>query len=102
MLRRQVDFDGKETLSKMVTIGLGKNGNAVKVYPNPAKENLTIDLGTADNATIRLVDISGKEMMLKTGLSGVLTLDIAHLASGVYFAEINAQAKMTREKIVKN
>ena len=50
------DFDGKADYSKTISIRQ-KGQPRIKIYPNPTKENVTIDLGETDNVTIRLVDI---------------------------------------------
>ena len=95
------DLDGKTDYSKIISISQKGKLN-VKIYPNPAKENITIDLGEAENATIRLVDILGKEILLKSGQSGQVSLNLSSLSSGVYFVEINSKGVSVREKVVKN
>ena len=94
---------GEYPLSFSKTISISQKGKLnVKIYPNPAKENITIDLGEAENATIRLVDILGKEILLKSGQSGQVSLNLSNLSSGVYFAEIKVKGFAVREKVVKN
>ena len=95
------DLDNKNSYSK--TLSVSQKGKlAIKIYPNPAKDNATIDLGEAENATIRLIDILGKEMLQKSGQSGQVLLNLSNLANGVYFVEIKVKGTMIREKIIKN
>ena len=56
---RQIDNDGKETLSKVVSIQ-SKGNDKLKVYPNPVANTLTIEsplwgLGAADYQIINLL-----------------------------------------------
>lgn len=79
-----------------------KGKSHVKIYPNPTRYNLTIDLGDATQATIRLIDVLGREILQKQGQSGQVLLDMSSLSIGIYFAEITAKGISVREKVVKN
>ena len=95
------DLDNKNSYSK--TLSVSQKGKlAIKIYPNPAKDNATIDLGEAENATIRLIDVLGKEMLQKNGQSGQVLLNFLSLPNGIYFVEIKVKGVAMREKIVKN
>ncbi len=95
------DLDGKIDYSNTVSLS-AKGQLNVKIYPNPTKDNVTIDLGEAPDATIRLVDILGKEMAFNKSQSGRILLDLSKVASGVYFVEIKANGQFVREKLLKN
>ena len=97
---RQLDFDGNEAFSKTLTINT-KGKWATKIFPNPVTNIMTIDVGEVDNAAIRLVDVLGKEIIVKQGQSGQTSLDVSLLSAGIYFVEIKANGRVVREKIVK-
>jgi trimeric autotransporter adhesin len=40
---RQMDNDGKETLSKVISIATTDKGKGLKVYPNPVSNTLTVE-----------------------------------------------------------
>ena len=40
--------------------------NKLAVYPNPVKDNLTIDLGEGQNGTIQIIDLAGKVIISET------------------------------------
>lgn len=78
--------------------------NKVKLFPNPAKNNVTVDLGGDFNGRVVLQDALGK-IVFESNISNKKTLDIAHLQNGLYFATIyhgNAKdAVFTKRLIVK-
>lgn len=66
------------------------------VYPNPASDNLTIDLGDATEANLRLYDIAGKLITQKNITISQSTLDVSPLSAGIYLIELsNEFGKMT-------
>ena len=97
---RQLDFDGKETVSKTLTINT-KGKWTTRIFPNPVTNVMTIDVGEVDNAAIRLVDVLGKQIIAKQGQTGQSSLDVSLLSAGIYFVEIKANGRVVREKIVK-
>lgn len=72
----------------------------IMVYPNPVKENLTIDLNS-QNGNVNIFDISGKLVQSAT-IKKAGTLNMSALAKGVYVVEITAEnnTKITK-KIIK-
>jgi len=72
--------------------GIAKmNIGEVKLYPNPASDNFTIDLG-AENAnsasTIDIYDLSGKLIETHVENSQRINLSVAEYQAGVYFVSI--------------
>ncbi len=68
---RQVDKDGRSTLSGVLPVTLsGKN--ALEVYPNPVRSDLTIYLGNdiPDRKKIAVFNISGIRVYQQTGITG--------------------------------
>jgi hypothetical protein len=84
------------------------NTSLLKVYPNPALNNVTISwplTSTGANATITVTDIQGK-VVISTEMSsftGAETLNVAELKSGMYMVEVSAgDVKMTEKlQIIK-
>ncbi len=76
----QVDLDGTNTTSKMVSVVLSKTAPMnLQVYPNPATEKLTV---TGLNGKAIVYDITGKQQLEITADGEV---NIAHLPAGIYF-----------------
>ncbi|MCK5137537.1 MAG: T9SS type A sorting domain-containing protein, partial [Bacteroidales bacterium] len=90
----------------MLTIsGLGKNGGHqdFKVYPMPAEEFLTIDMGFENtNATIKVVNIIGQTVVVKRMLKLTKTdLDVSRFETGVYLIHIDTDQMNGVSRIIK-
>lgn len=73
------------------------------VYPNPAKEKVTINgLNDIDLSLITVLDMNGKAHATYTDVnSGSLDMDINHLESGMYFVKIDYNGISETIKFVK-
>ena len=99
-----------DTATVTVTIGLDENllSRSLAIYPNPTQGEVSIMFTTGDSkdATIRVLDLSGKEMIkfTKTNLNGKFdgTLDISKLADGVYMLEVSDGNLTTNRRLIKN
>jgi hypothetical protein len=89
---RQIDQDGKETLSKIVAISTQKQ-DELKIYPNSVKDQLTIE--TASDKDFQIVNIFGQEVM--HGQSRT-QLDLSFLPVGTYIVKIGTKhAKFAKQ-----
>lgn len=77
------------------TVGLNKNNllNRVKVYPNPAKDNLNIDLSSGEfwGAQLQILDVLGKVCFAKTldrSEDKNTTINVSGLERGIYFINL--------------
>ena len=68
---------------------------AIKLYPNPASTYIYID--QADNATLRLLDITGKLVLETNNYQNNEAIFIGNLENGIYFINVE-----TSEKALKN
>ena len=57
------------------------------IYPNPAKNELTIDPKSNEILLVEIVDVAGKIQTNQT-ISGSTRLDISSLRSGIYFVKL--------------
>ena len=74
---------------------------SVLIYPNPASNNLTIDLGalTGLNTTIKIYDSSSKLVFEKQSTSTLL-IDVSGYAKGLYTLELSTSDKVLRSQVV--
>ncbi len=107
---KQVDNDGKYTYSSIV-ISRCDNGAAspvVSVYPNPATNNLTVDIkGLPGNKSLMIYDVIGQEMTDKHIISEDENLqeviNISAFAKATYILRIDVGGKLYQIiKFVKN
>lgn len=89
-----------------VTATLSENDNilnSLKVYPNPAKGIVNIDLaGSVSGETVyELFDVQGRKVISKVSSNTVETLNIENLSGGIYLLTIeNSGAKTTKKLII--
>ena len=103
---RQLDFDGKETFSKVVAANLNKDGVwDIALEPNPATSLLNIEvLGKANQTVnIEMYSIEGKLVITKkiTTDNNKTTLDLTPLSTGIYMLKCYAGTSYFIKKVVK-
>jgi hypothetical protein len=90
-----------DTVTVMVSdVGIGEYGwgGKIRVYPNPAKDVLTIE-GLPDHATAEIYSINGK-LLLNEAISNQ-QIDIRSLADGMYFIKLSSAQGSVVRKFVK-
>jgi Secretion system C-terminal sorting domain len=82
---RQLDNDGAETFSKIVTVA-AKGNNKLKAYPNPVSNVLTVE---TDNAgTFEIVNILGQQVI--TG-KAAQRINVSELVQGTYILKVGTE-----------
>jgi hypothetical protein len=73
----------------------------ITVYPNPASNNLTVDLGDLNgvNTTIKLYDSSSKLVFEKQS-SSTLMIDVSGFAKGMYSLELSTDEQVLRSQVI--
>ena len=97
---KQVNFDGKYEYSKVEMVDL-KGLAEVMLYPNPAKESITIETSATDKHDVKIMDCIGRIWLSKTLENDINQLNIASLPKGLYFLECYIDNELIRKKIVK-
>ncbi len=79
----------------------------IKMYPNPANNNVTLNIPATKNTTaqISIVDVSGKIVfktttMLSAGNTIKQIQEIAKLAIGIYYVSMNVDGQITNQKLI--
>lgn len=93
-----------------VSTGIGKIGNdfKTKIYPNPAKNEFFIDLDSPGNetATIRILDITGREVVLVNNNVSVgfnrININVTGLKKGIYLVKTEVDKKINLTKLILN
>ena len=73
--------------------------HAIKVFPNPTTEELTIDNGELTINNIEIFDIYGRKQQAEGRKQNVI--DISQLSAGIYFVKISTEAGEVVKKIIK-
>jgi hypothetical protein len=74
--------------------------NSFRVYPNPAKDKIYVELSTGFGH-IRLFNITGLQVLESTGNSEKVILDVKNLPSGIYLLKLsNTEGQIYTQKII--
>lgn len=104
---KQMDMDGKYSYSPVVVINAAEGTETTTVYPNPFSNEFSVRVhsGADANAVVRIVDITGKEMYMKSHTvqsgSSNITIDGAALKAGLYFVTIELNGVKQTVKLNK-
>lgn len=100
------------TTTQVLNVGVGVQEqqllNGLTLYPNPANDNMNIDVNLNDNTPVQVMvyDLSGKVIMsetrdLSTGRN-TITYDVTGWSNGIYFVRITAGNSVNTVKEVIN
>ena len=104
---RQIDLDGKETPSKILTVTRTGAGKVVlnKLYPSVAHDVLTLDMTLNGATTVSIYDASGRLVVSKQlgDVSGSIVepLNVNGLANGVYMLNVQSGGVRLMQRFVK-
>lgn len=95
----QADADGERSYSSIVSATLAVKSPTIRLFPNPVKEQLTIEYVAAEPAHLQVFDVSGR-LLTQQWIVETTTYDCSQLPKGVYWFYINGKERVV-EKIVK-
>jgi hypothetical protein len=80
--------------------------NAIKIYPNPVKDWLNIEITNSNfqnkKAEIKIVDVLGKEILFQNPKQFEnWNLNFRNFKAGIYFIKINDEKNIYRKKFLK-
>jgi hypothetical protein len=100
---RQIDNDGKETLSKVISIAAVETRHALSLHPNPVSNTLTIEFDSPlwglGAGNFQILNLLGQQVLSgKTPPSGSGGLDVSALPQGSYVLKVGTeQAKFIKQ-----
>lgn len=102
---RQTDFDGKTSFSNQVEVTFEVEAASVRVYPNPAKDLINVDLlsNSQETVLIRILNLQGQEMQAerveaqagKTNWQG----QIGSMPAGMYLLQVQRSGQSRPETV---
>jgi 1,4-alpha-glucan branching enzyme len=84
---RQVDFDGKNELSHVVSVSVNKNFK-IKIYPNPTTDKLFIQSENTEGP-ISIIDQLGRTVLTNSTVPSEINISV--LPSGIYFLKVDTE-----------
>ncbi len=100
---RQVDLDGKATISKTVTVNFDHK-TALKIYPSLANDKINIDIHAIEGVSnLSVINASGQVVKSEKVqiTEGSLSLNINDLPNGIYFIELSSKIGKWMERFEK-
>lgn len=84
-----------------ITTGVNteKTYNTFSIYPNPAKEQITLEFTDASEQTLQIFDLNGKEV-LSGNFKSISVVDIGSLSAGVYTINVKNNNSSLTQKLV--
>ncbi|MBL0014681.1 MAG: T9SS type A sorting domain-containing protein [Flavobacterium sp.] len=73
----------------------------LKLYPNPVKNQLSIDTQSLTNATLDVLDINGNTLFKEPLDAATNTINTSHLSDGMYFFKISSEEGSATTKVIK-
>jgi hypothetical protein len=75
------------------------NEDILRIYPNPANNEATIDLNS--DAELLIVNVFGQILMKQNYLAGQQKIDLKNYANGIYFIYVKQNSKYQTIKLIK-
>lgn len=70
------------------------------IFPNPANDNVTLQLNNSKPGSVKIVDLVGNIVYSET-IAGHAKIDVAEFKNGIYFVSVEADGvKMLSRKLV--
>ena len=82
-------------------IKLSENKNEICIYPNPASDDLTISMLTAQSAHVDIINTMGALMLSKNINASTAKLNISQLPKGIYIVRVSADGSVGYESLLK-
>ncbi|MCW4467390.1 T9SS type A sorting domain-containing protein [Flavobacterium sp. MFBS3-15] len=88
------------TVFEVLSLGEYETDNSVKVYPNPAKNRVTIT-AASQVELIEVYDMQGRLLQSAIVNGTEVEMDLSSRSNGVYFVKVETDRGMKVEKIIK-
>ncbi|WP_165699283.1 T9SS type A sorting domain-containing protein [Hymenobacter jejuensis] len=101
---RQVDRDGAATYSSVVSVNAAGKATALRLYPNPATDHLTLDLRNvpAERCAVQVLSLTGRVLQTAQVAGGSTPeLSLSNLPSGTYLLRVRGSSFTLAQRVVK-
>lgn len=75
--------------------------SGIKVFPNPSNGVFVVEFNNDSDKTVEITDLAGRVVMTGSSNQKTASINISHLASGVYYAKLKTNNNVEVVKIVK-
>ena len=79
-------------------IGIDELINRISIYPNPASENIVINYGAAEVTSIKIIDMTGRDLFEVDPSEDITQIKLTNFESGSYFVVLELKSDQTLTK----
>ena len=101
---KQVDFDGKFSYSKVVSVNFSNLENKIRIEPNPSYSETTIhfDMELKGEIKVEVFNAQGKSVLklAKKNASDSYSLNLESLESGLYVIRVENNQQQYRSPLI--
>lgn len=99
---RQVDFDGTEAFSEIVSVEI-EAGNTVNISPNPVKDRFKVSVAESGNTEALIYNMSGQliQHLHLNEVGNTFSIDTEALKTGIYNLQLIINGEITTQRFVK-
>jgi asparagine N-glycosylation enzyme membrane subunit Stt3 len=95
------DFNGKETLSDIISTWCNDESSETSIYPNPANDYVIVSTAWEENTMLRIITLNGVVLKEERLISSKSYVSVKDLNAGVYIFEIEKKGLTERLKLIK-
>jgi hypothetical protein len=89
------------TINFALAVNPIKQNPTISLSPNPATDNVTVQLGNTETGSVRIVDALGNVVYNEQIANGTKSIDVSNFKNGVYFVIIDpSDAKPVNRKLI--
>ena len=74
----------------------------IKIFPNPTKDKITIDIKNTDETKVIISDIFGRTITEKSYGQSIITIDLKDLPDGIFMVSLTNEKGIFTRKIIKS
>jgi len=78
------------------------NTSTINIYPNPNNGNFVIDMTSASERTIEVIDISGRVVLMIKSSESSIPVNISDLTNGMYQVRVRSEFEQSIFKVIKH
>ncbi|PHI19507.1 hypothetical protein CEQ90_12475 [Lewinellaceae bacterium SD302] len=99
---RQIDFDGSTSLSPLVNAKIESETLSLRIYPNPVREQLNVELFAPLSGSYELVHVSGLQIASGDFPAGGqrIKLNTSQLSTGIYYLVVSTGEDRRVKKVI--
>ncbi len=76
--------------------------SSINIYPNPASDNITVELSNYQDASVEITNLQGQTIYRNLLQAKTNQLNTNNIPSGVYVLKVNSKEGTTMWKLIKN